>query len=597
VPLAAVAVLVSLLVPWVSPASSGRTGSQRADYAAAAGYRLVGADGGIFAYGGATFFGSMGGRPLDVPIDGIAPTPDGAGYWEVASDGGIFAFGDATFYGSMGGKPLDAPIVGIAATPDGGGYWEVAADGGIFAFGDATFYGSMGGKPLDAPVVGIATTSTGGGYWEVASDGGIFAFGDAAFSGSMGGRPLKAPIVGIAPTTDGGGYWEVASDGGIFAFGDAAFYGSMGGKPLDAPVVGIAATPDGGGYWEVAADGGIFAFGDATFYGSMGGKPLDAPVVGIAPTRSAASGGAFVWAGTPTRTTAIPLGDGSVTTTPEVGSVDSCATSFGGGGAKSAGPWIDSTAGTWDAETKVHVEGVNAWPNAAHSFTLAGAERILATDDLPTGETTGNFPIASTDPAYQYDTNPNHVAAQTFSWSVQADPTAAKSPSCLGMGPIGVSIDGVVFFDALDAEGRDAGAYEVLDSCDGHPQSSDIYHYHTLSPCLESAASDAPNSSTLIGYALDGYGIYIERDSRGDLPTDADLDACHGRTSAVTWDGHKTVMYHYDVSTEYPYTVGCYHATPATAGSPAALAASIAGQCGNPSNTAPGGYKESAATS
>ena len=58
---------------------------------------------------------------------------------------GIFAFGDATFDGSMGGTRLNAPIVGIAATVDGGGYWEVASDGGIFAFGDAIFNGSMGG--------------------------------------------------------------------------------------------------------------------------------------------------------------------------------------------------------------------------------------------------------------------------------------------------------------------------------------------------------------------------------------------------------------------------------------------------------------------
>jgi hypothetical protein len=46
---------------------------------------------------------------------GIAPTPDSEGYWEVAADGGIFAFGDAGYYGSMGGQHLDAPVVGIAA--------------------------------------------------------------------------------------------------------------------------------------------------------------------------------------------------------------------------------------------------------------------------------------------------------------------------------------------------------------------------------------------------------------------------------------------------------------------------------------------------
>ncbi len=33
----------------------------------------------------------------------MATTHDGGGYWEVASDGGLFSFGDAKFYGSMGG--------------------------------------------------------------------------------------------------------------------------------------------------------------------------------------------------------------------------------------------------------------------------------------------------------------------------------------------------------------------------------------------------------------------------------------------------------------------------------------------------------------
>jgi hypothetical protein len=123
-----------------------------------------------------------------------------AGYWEVAADGGIFTFGTDQFYGSMGGKPLNAPMVGMADTPTGGGYWEVAADGGIFTFGNAQFHGSMGGKPLNRPVVGMADTPTGGGYWEVAADGGIFSFGNAQFHGSMGGQHLNAPVVGIAAT-------------------------------------------------------------------------------------------------------------------------------------------------------------------------------------------------------------------------------------------------------------------------------------------------------------------------------------------------------------------------------------------------------------
>jgi hypothetical protein len=233
-----------------------------------AAYWLAGSDGGIFNFGGAAFYGSMGGKPLKKPVVSMAPTLNGDGYWEVASDGGIFNYGSANFYGSMGGKPLNMPIVGLASGPEGSGYWEVASDGGIFNFGSATFYGSMGGKPLNEPIVGMAPTPDGTGYWEVASDGGIFSFGTAGFYGSMGGKPLNEPIVGMAATPDGRGYWLVASDGGIFSFGDATFYGSTGSLHLNAPIAGMAATADGAGYWLVATDGGVFNYGDALFSGS-----------------------------------------------------------------------------------------------------------------------------------------------------------------------------------------------------------------------------------------------------------------------------------------------------------------------------------------
>jgi hypothetical protein len=224
---------------------------------------------------------SLTNEALNAPMVGLAATPDGGGYWLVGADGGVFSFGDATFHGSLGGTQLNAPIVGIAATPDGGGYWLVGADGGIFAYGDASFYGSRGGQPLNEPIVGMASSSDGRGYWLIASDGGIFAYGDAQFYGSRGGQPLNKPIVTMAATPDGGGYWLVASDGGIFSYGDAAFEGSLGGTVLDKPIVGMTRSDDGLGYWLVAADGGVFSFGDAGFYGSAAGHT--GPFLGLVP--------------------------------------------------------------------------------------------------------------------------------------------------------------------------------------------------------------------------------------------------------------------------------------------------------------------------
>jgi hypothetical protein len=117
-----------------------------------------------------------------------------------------------------------------------------------------------------------------------------------------------------------------------------------------------------------------------------------------------------------------------------------------------------------------------------------------------------------------------------------------------------------VLYDALDAAGRDAGAHETQDLCDGHPDGHEEYHYHSVASCIRDTAT---GSSTLVGYAFDGYGIYVERDAAGNLPTNADLDACHGRVSEVTWNGQTVSMYHYDATLEYPYTLGCYHGTPA----------------------------------
>ena len=183
------------------------------------------------------------------PLAQSCPTVDpDTGYRLVASDGGLFAYGSATFDGSAvagaGGQTVPAPIVGTATDPATGGYWEVGSDGTVYAFG-APFDGDLAGRSLNHPIVGLAASPDGGGYWLVASDGGVFAFGDAAFYGSTGSLVLDSPVVGMAASPDGQGYWLVASDGGIFAFGDAAFYGSMGGQPLNRPVVGMTAMPDG----------------------------------------------------------------------------------------------------------------------------------------------------------------------------------------------------------------------------------------------------------------------------------------------------------------------------------------------------------------
>ena len=253
----------------------------------------------------------------------------------------------------------------------------------------------------------------------------------------------------------------------------------------------------------------------------------------------------------------LPLGDGLTSRSAQSGHINACPGGPpGDGGAQFDGPWIHGS--TWDPGAKVHVQGDVSWPAASYSVQVQGSQRVITTNDLPTGHGTGVFPIASSDPSYAYDRNPNSISAQSITYRLPVQPAVASSASCLSMGPIGVLSDGVLLYNGFDAEQRDAVAHEVLDSCDGHPDQSGSYHHHDIPACL---LAKATGTSTLVGYALDGFGIYVERDSSGNLLTDADLDACHGRTSTVTWDGAQVSLYHYVATAEFPYTLGCFRGT------------------------------------
>ncbi len=246
-----------------------------ANFAVDQGYRLVGSDGGVFAFGQASFQGSLPADSVHVnDIVGMTSSPSRQGYTQVGSDGGVFAFGDAVFHGSLPQLGVSVSnIVGIARNADGGGYWMVGSDGGVFAFGDAGFFGSLPGSAVHVDnIVSMVPTADGQGYWMVGSDGGIFAFGDANFHGSLPGLSVSVDnIVGMAATPSGGGYYLVGADGGVFAFGDAVYHGSANTLPLSAPITGVTATAGGGGYWLAGADGGVFAYGDAPFEGSLPG--------------------------------------------------------------------------------------------------------------------------------------------------------------------------------------------------------------------------------------------------------------------------------------------------------------------------------------
>ncbi len=258
--------------------------------------------------------------------------------------------------------------------------------------------------------------------------------------------------------------------------------------------------------------------------------------------------------------TKLPLGDGYISLEPETGSVFSCQVDFpdNAGGALVDGPWINTDAGTWNAEKKVAVPGEIMQP-AQFDVAVEGGKRVITGNDLP-DEPTGEFPVAADTKAYEYDRNPNQIIAQDFEVDLPANPKQADAASCTSLGAIGVLLDGGYLFNALDGPGRDAVAHEIQDECDGHPERTGAYHYHSLSSCIDDPAGDG--HSPLVGYAIDGFGIYGRFGEDGETLTNGDLDECHGHTHEIEWDGKQVEMYHYHATYEYPYTIGCFRGTP-----------------------------------
>lgn len=165
---------------------------------------------------------------------------------------------------------------------------------------------------------------------------------------------------------------------------------------------------------------------------------------------------------------------------------------------------------------------------------------IVHSDGIP-DHTTGDFPNAH---------NPNRITKQNYTFKIPRHPQKADHTTRLPMGPIGVAINGVPFYNPYNAEGQDAAKNEVFDECCGHPDPMGRYHYHIYPKCIHTSFTDpAGEHSPLIGFAFDGYAIYGPNSDRGKPPTD--LDECNGHTDV-------TRGYHYHVTRKFPYILGAY---------------------------------------
>jgi hypothetical protein len=146
--------------------------------------------------------------------------------------------------------------------------------------------------------------------------------------------------------------------------------------------------------------------------------------------------------------------------------------------------------------------------------------------------------------------NPNSISTQNITLKIPANPAIAAIHAATPMGVIGVSLNGVPFFNQYAAGGSPlTNEINSFDQWWGHPQMTGMYHYHVEPLYLTTVKA---SKSALMGFLLDGFPVYGPKETDNSDP--AGLDVYHGHAHAtIDYPGG---IYHYHFSTAAPYLNG-----------------------------------------
>ena len=164
--------------------------------------------------------------------------------------------------------------------------------------------------------------------------------------------------------------------------------------------------------------------------------------------------------------------------------------------------------------------------------------------------------------------NPNRISELSMSYKIPISPKKSSNNNPTNMGPIGVSLNGVPFYNQYAGPNTPlTGEINSFDQYNGHPAplmpgqengTSGRYHYH-LEPFWLTSNN---GKDALIGFLLDGFPVYGPEEN-GKKIASSDLDAYHGHFLETS--DFPEGIYHYHVTSDDPYINGSgFYGTPGT---------------------------------
>ncbi len=197
------------------------------------------------------------------------------------------------------------------------------------------------------------------------------------------------------------------------------------------------------------------------------------------------------------------------------------------------------------------------------SYEVSGENVVFTTTTLPNHKSpywdvTNELYEAYNGDNPSFNLNPNRISEQNIVFTIPLNPSAATNNQATGLGPIGISRNGVVFFNQYAGPNNQPLTNEInsFDQYLGHPQNAGTYHYH-IEPIFLTGEFGA---DAFLGLLSDGFPVYGPMEN-GMAITNADLDDFHGHISATAEfpDG----IYHYHITDTDPYLNGNgYYGTP-----------------------------------
>ena len=196
------------------------------------------------------------------------------------------------------------------------------------------------------------------------------------------------------------------------------------------------------------------------------------------------------------------------------------------------------------------------------SYAVNGNTVTFTTADLP-NHSSPYWPTSN--PLYEaydgtnssWNQNPNEITEQNIVFTISLNPEEASNKQATPLGPIGISRNGVVFFNQY--AGPDQPLTNEINSFDqylGHPTGRGQYHYHIEPTYLTQQFGE----DAFLGLLSDGFPVYGPIEN-GKTITNSDLDAYHGHTSATP--DFPNGIYHYHITNQDPYINGNgYFGTP-----------------------------------